>query len=140
MSKIAEEADDDVTAEEIFAEAIDAMNDLGRYKGHSPYEMMLGRTPEPTVGDMFGGEENLPMMYKTYSAEDDEYVKNQKVRLEARKAFLETVSLRRLALLELRRTREKTEWTTGQLCYWWTEKAKGAVKQPGGAWTDQLQS
>ena len=49
MSKIAEESEDDVTAEEIFAEAIDAMNDLGRYKGHSPYEMMLGRTPEPTV-------------------------------------------------------------------------------------------
>ena len=73
-------------------------------------------------------------MHKTYSAEDDEYVKNQKVRLEARKAFLETVSLRRLALLELRRTREKTEWTTGQLCYWWTEKAKGAVKHPGGVW------
>ena len=78
MSKIAEEADEDVTAEEIFAEAIDAMNDLGRYKGHSPYEMMLGRTPEPTVGDMFGGEENLPMMHKTYSAEDDEYAKTRR--------------------------------------------------------------
>eukprot|EP00959_Pyramimonas_sp_CCMP1952_P318191 6658451-Pyramimonas_sp.AAC.1 len=51
MDKIAEESDSKVTADEIFPEAIDAMNDLGRYKGHSPYEMMLGRTPEPIVGD-----------------------------------------------------------------------------------------
>ena len=88
--------------------------------------------------ELFGGDENLPMMHNTYSAEDDEYVKKQKVRLEVRKAFLETVSLRRLALLELRRTREKTEWTTGQLCYWWTEKAKGGrATHPSGKISDR---
>ena len=64
MTKIAHESPDDVTAKEIMSEALDAMNDLGRYKGHSPYEMMLGRTPDSLIADVFGEPNNLPAMYK----------------------------------------------------------------------------
>ena len=121
MNKIAEESDDNVTADEIFSEAIDAMNDLGRYKGHSPYEMMLGRTPEPLVGDVFGQDHKLPILSKTYEADDDEYVKNQKVRLEARKAFLDYFQTTSCATGVAEVERENL---VGQLCYWWSEKAK----------------
>eukprot|EP00959_Pyramimonas_sp_CCMP1952_P428145 8966995-Pyramimonas_sp.AAC.1 len=89
MTKIAEESDAKVTADEILWEAIAAMSDLGRYKGNSPCEMMLGRTPDAIVGDVFGEEHDLPLLSKTYDADDGECIKNQKVRLEARKAFLE---------------------------------------------------
>ena len=60
--------DADVTADEIYSAAVDAMNDPGRYKGPSPCEMMLGRTPEPTVGDASSEGHDVPMMRKTACA------------------------------------------------------------------------
>ena len=102
IPRMAEERDAGATADEMFSDATDAMKDLGRYKDRNPFEMMRGRTPEPTVGDAFGDGRDAPVMRETYGAEDDDCVKNQKARLEARKAFLETVSTMRRALLELR--------------------------------------
>ncbi len=133
MSKIAEETPRTTSVEEIFDQSLDAMNDLGRYNGHSPYEMMLGRTPEPEITDIFKDGDDLPLMHNLQREEGTEYHQLLQVRLKARKSFLEVVTDRRLALLELRKARKRAQWQTGQLCYWWSEKIKNASLGGSGA-------
>ena len=72
MSRTAAASDPQDTPKEIREQAIDAMNDLARYRGHSPYEMMLGRTPELDTATIMGDGENLPLMNKLADEADDD--------------------------------------------------------------------
>eukprot|EP00969_Alexandrium_andersonii_P103790 4579644-Alexandrium_andersonii.AAC.1 len=52
MTKMAEDSEDRVSPKELFTLALDAANELGKYAGHSPYELMFGRVPHAEVGDV----------------------------------------------------------------------------------------
>lgn len=51
---------------------VEARNDLGRYRGHSPWEFMLGRTPEMDAASLMNDGENTPLIHKLTEADADE--------------------------------------------------------------------
>ena len=115
MIQIALDSDPEDAPEKIFTHVLDAMNDLGRYRGHSPFMMMLGRTPEMGTATLFGGGENIALMGKLAGEDDDNkeeqndaaFHQHQRLRTMAHTAFLEVDANRNLARLQVAKARKR---------------------------------
>lgn len=139
MTKAALEYDLDVSAAHLLTEAVEAMNDLGRYRGHSPYEFMPGRTPEMGAASFMNDGENAPLMHKLAEgdAEEDTFIRNMRIRIVARPRV---DADQKLARPLNARGRTDREFSAGDVVFYWRNIRSGKrtknIRRPGarGCW------
>lgn len=112
----------EVSAAKIPTEAVEAMNDLGRHRGHNPYECMFGHTPEMDTASLKNDGENAPLMHKLPEGHsDDPFTRNMKIRILARQRLLEDGACQKLAHLLDSCGRQETECSVGNVVFCWSK-------------------
>lgn len=126
MSSTATECSPDIPTSQILTQAVEAMNDLGPYRGHIPYESMLGRTPEMDTTSIMSDGESLPLLRKLAEGdESDPLERNTWNRVTARPQFLEVDAGQKMTRLLRSRSRLVTSYYVCDVLLYWRRVKPG---------------
>ena len=109
LDRMAQSVDPACTPEEMGALAVAAMNDLGRFNGHSPFSAAFGSSPGYSLNE--------------FAASHPSAVDAEARRQEARKAMLEVQANSALTAAARARSRTHQEWREGEIIYYWRTRS-----------------